>query len=608
MELKLKKMDIRNFKGIKELNVNFSPITTIEGENGTGKTSIYDAYLWLLFNKDSQGQTDFEVKPIGSQGVEVEVEAQLEIDDKEYSFKKALKEKWTKKRGEAEKTLTGHTTSYFINDIPKKQKEYQEAVKNILPEDLFKIVSNPLYFNEGLRWQDRRKKLFELITVKPDKDLAQGFNQPSLAKAFQKYSPEEYKKVLTSQKRKINDELKTLPARIDELQKLVSLDIMPSLDELDVKLTELREKRNKANSVSENEVLKKLESQLLNLLSKKREIEWQLETTQKDIEKKKDTLKDFELEIADLNAQIKTKKENIKSLKTLWQTVRNRKPAKDISLCPFCGQTLPPGKQKTALADFNKKKAEELEQINADGKRRKEEIEYLEKKVEKIEIAIIKTKDEIVELAEKKKETEGKLAKFREEEKFLKSQIEKEKIKTEQQKDEAEIQKLDQEIANLESQIAQIKQQEQIQKNIEELQKKERELANQLIDVEKEIVELEKFMVKKVELIEDSINSKFQICEWKLFKTLMNGGIEECCECMVKGVPYRNLNTGAKINAGLDITQTFSRDLGVNVPIWIDNAESITSWEVCFNNQVIFLRAVKGSKLTIKDVQEKFFF
>jgi len=601
MELKLKKLKIKNFKGIKDLNVNFFPITTIEGENGTGKTSIYDAYLWLLFNKDSQGQTDFEIKPIGTQGVEVEVEAQLEIDGKEYSFKKVLKEKWTKKRGESKRTLTGHTTSYFINDIPKKQREYQEAVKNILPEDLFKIVSNPLFFNEGLKWQERRKKLFELITIKSDQELANDFNQPSLTKAFQKYTPEEYKKVLSSQKRKINDELKTLPARIDELQKLILADMLPSLNDLNTKLTEVRKMRNKANSVHESEDLKKLEGKLLDLLNKKKETEWEIETTQKDIQKKKDNLKDLELEIAQLQTEVKTKKENIEGLKKMWQRVRNQKPPKDISVCFNCGQTLPPAKQKSALADFNKKKAEELEQINSEGKRRKEEIEYLEKRIEKIEIAIIKTKDEIVKLTEEKKKTKEQLVKLQEEEKTLRSQIEKEKVKIEQQKDETEIQKLDSEIANIESQIAQVKQQEQIQKNIEELQKRERQLANQLIDVEKEIVELEKFMVKKVELIEDNINSKFQICEWKLFKTLINGGIEECCECMVDGVPYRNLNTGSKINAGLDIAQTFAKHLQVKVPIWVDNAESITNWEVGISDQVIFLKAVEGKSLIVKE-------
>ena len=119
----LKKLIINNFKGIKELNIDFSKVTNIQGENALGKTSIFDAFTWLMFDKDSKNRTDFKIKPLDEnnstiRGLNPTVTGVLDIDGQEIKLTKTYKEKWTKKRGEAEKTFTGNETIYEINDIP----------------------------------------------------------------------------------------------------------------------------------------------------------------------------------------------------------------------------------------------------------------------------------------------------------------------------------------------------------------------------------------------------------------------------------------------------------------------------------------------------------
>src|SRR5690554_6283020 len=171
--IQLKRLQISNFKGIKKLSIDFNSVTNIYGANAAGKTTIFDAFTWLLFGKDSQDRKDFDIKPIDKNGniiqkIENEVEGELICNDETIVLKRIHREKWVKKRGFPEPEFTGNETVYFWNDVPMNAKEYQSKINDLLDESIFKLISNPLAFN-NLKWQDRRGVLMDIAgDIQPD--------------------------------------------------------------------------------------------------------------------------------------------------------------------------------------------------------------------------------------------------------------------------------------------------------------------------------------------------------------------------------------------------------------------------------------------------------
>ena len=152
MHVTLKKLTLSNFKGIKEKEIDFTEKTNISGDNATGKSTIFDAYSWLLWGKDSFNRKDYEIKPYDENNdiihnLESSVVGIFDIDGKEIKFERIYKEVWSKKRGSNTETFTGNTTDFYINDVPKKKKEYEDEIGKIVTEDEFNLLSNPLYFN-----------------------------------------------------------------------------------------------------------------------------------------------------------------------------------------------------------------------------------------------------------------------------------------------------------------------------------------------------------------------------------------------------------------------------------------------------------------------------
>ena len=220
MEIKLKKLTLQNFKGIKNLEIDFEQVTNIYGQNATGKTTIFDAYLWLLFDKDSSNATQFNIKTLDKDGqpihqLEHSVEGHFEIDGQEIELKKIYKEKWTKKRGSQVSEFSGHETEYFINGVPKLQKEYKEYVDNIIDEETFKLISNPRYFSVDLDKKKRREILMNMANVDAKDVIAENKELKELD--LEKYSIEDLEKMNKASIKKINEQLKELPVRIDEL-------------------------------------------------------------------------------------------------------------------------------------------------------------------------------------------------------------------------------------------------------------------------------------------------------------------------------------------------------------------------------------------------------
>ena len=608
MDIRINQMILQNFKGIKSLEINANGESlSIYGDNATGKTTVFDAFTWLLFNKDSLGRSDFGIKTQDEFGnplhnLEHSVECELAIDNSILTLKKVYAEKWTKKRGSAEAEFTGHETKYFVNEVPVAKKDYEAKISSIVDENLFKIITNPLYFNENMKWQDRRAILLNLCENISDEELlAKDEKFAPLSAELKGRTIQEYKKIIQSKQAGINDELKSIPQRIDEANRAIA-------DVVEVDETEKATIEKKIEALNDELVALKngifpAHAELVALQDKKREIlnkrcdvssmnqklsdaKINLHNTDVDIKRCQDRIEDF-------NTYIEYLSNHADALRKDWHEVNGRQYVGDEK-CPTCGQALPTELIDKAKELFNLTKVKELEEITAKGKKIKADLEwqknehdgaakYLENLREKeklLEISIANCEKKITEATHKfgeqiKDEVEKIDLSIAEIEKT--AQNEKENIQSKiypiQEQITVEKAKLDEiNKAILSRDLA-----EKQKQRIAELEASEKTLAGEYANLEKIAFLIDEFIKFKVEQLSEEINSHFKYAKFKLFDVQINGGIAECCEVTFKGVPYSDLNNASRINIGLDIINTLCRLNDRYCPVICDNAESVTN-------------------------------
>lgn len=637
----LKTLILRNFKGIKDLKVDFNRVTDISGDNAVGKTTIFDAFTWLLFDKNSLDAKDFEIKTLDKNnnvihGLEHEVSALLNIDGVEKKLSKIYKEKWTKKRGEAEKQLTGHTTDYYIDDVPVKKVEFQEAIGNIIDEKLFKLITNPLYFSTILNWKDRRNVLLSIIGDVDVMDVIKGNNT---LKGFDallgEKTVDDLKKTLAARKRKINQDIDSIPVRIDELDKsILNLDFEALESELKLKNEELKQVEDKLyDSTKLGDVVLEKQQKLFNLKNMLQSIEYKAESQanrpKKELEalldEKTYELKDTLRKVSTLEERlvsIKFKKDLVEdqmdSLRNSWheEKLRTLEFNENEFVCPTCKREFEAddieAKKENLIEQFNISKSRKLADINSLGVAKKDEFEDIEKQISNLETEVEETKVKASCLEKEVKDIKVKLDNFKasivlgEEHKKVSCEIADLEVEINDNTSTKElISSLRREksdlvdaIDNIKAKLTYREKNKATLERIEELKDEERKLAETLAKVEKEEFQCETFIKAKVKLMEDSINEKFKYVSFKLFNTLVNGAVEECCVATVNGVPFDSVNNAGKINAGIDIINTLCNHYDIECPVFVDNAESVNELLEC-ESQVVRLIVSKDKTLVI---------
>lgn len=174
-------MYIQNFKGCKDRTIEFGDKTRISGANATGKTTIFDAFTWLLFERDSLGSSNFDIRPLDENGkmidnIEISVESKISVDGNEYELKKVQKQKWVKKRGTGTTELQGNINEFGINGYPKSQKDFKDFIAGIIDEDIFTLITNPAAFN-ALPWKKQREILMKFVGTFSDAEIAETFGE-----------------------------------------------------------------------------------------------------------------------------------------------------------------------------------------------------------------------------------------------------------------------------------------------------------------------------------------------------------------------------------------------------------------------------------------------
>jgi len=229
-QVTLKRLTLVNFKGLRNVVVEFGDgVTTISGRNGTGKTTIADSFAWLLWGKDSEGNSDskFGIKTNDAEGnfipdLEHGATGLFDVVDTEtgeassVELRRVYVEEWKTPKGSTERTLSGHHTDYFFNGVPLKKAEYDAKVAAIIPEDLFKVITDPYYFLT-LHWKAQREYLLTMAGKINDADVAATREEfAALLHRVTGKTMEEYKKEISVRRGRIEAQLDKIPTRKDE--------------------------------------------------------------------------------------------------------------------------------------------------------------------------------------------------------------------------------------------------------------------------------------------------------------------------------------------------------------------------------------------------------
>ena len=634
--IKIKRLSLENFKCHRNLALDFEGgNASIYGNNATGKTSIYDALTWLLFGKDSHGngEKNIEIKPLGENG-EVRdhnaitaVEAVLLVNGEETTLRRTYQEVWTTKRGRGEATYDGNTSEYYIDGVPVKKYAFTEAVDALVSEDTFRMLTSVSHFAEGISWQERREVLFRVANVLSDREIMMTDEKFfPLLDGMGKLSVDDYKKKLLAEKRGFVGAKTEIPARISECQKTIE----------DVEGMDFDAARAKIATLSAEKAA--FESELLSIErntaaeGKRMEIrEVQLELFALENENKeyrtqqllgKPDTAAMRRNLARLQAQHAAKMRTLDAEKTYvaqldndiasarerWITVNGE--TFSGGSCPTCGQALPAAQLKAAADAFAAHKAQRLREIEQTANANKEaraaaweriasaesEIADLESEVTKESGVITDAENHVVAVTDmpgysEKREViqrridalNGELADIMTDSTSARSKL------------LGQISEIKQEIESWSVYLGKESLLEYSRKRVEELQEDARNAAAKLDAIEEMLFLIDEYSRYKTQFVEDSINGMFRIARFRLFREQANGGVEDRCDATYEGIPHINLNSGAKINVGIDIINTLSLAYGVTVPLFVDNAESVTALESCVG-QVIRLVVSENDK------------
>lgn len=635
--MKLTKLELLNFKGLKSFAINLNGDVVIRGDNATGKTTVFDSVCWLLFGKDSLDRADFEIKTLDGgepiHKVNHEVTGTFTLDEGgTVELKRVYREKYSSPRG-GEVTLTGHTTDYFVDGVPKKEKEYKEIVSSLIDESIFKLITNPLYFNETYSWQNRRKLLLEMCGDIDDISVINSRDDlRRLAELLEGRTVDDHRKVVAAKKTAINKELDMIPVRIDEAMRnkpeIVSdkAKLIRDIETLSAGIGEVeKQKAIIQNGFSSAEKESKIRD--INL-----QLEVQRSKVLSDYHKQKQRLRDeYEASLTklkmvevdryrctdrrdELNKEIERESKRIATLQSEFDTFNAQQFNKES--CPTCGQALPADKQAVLEAEFNTNKSKKLEEWKV---LIESAVKLKENYEEQQEIMVSKIDNLTTEVSQY---SDAYNVKFKEYEAYSEPNVEYDpvyadlnaqlfllEIDDEPGAEAEELAKLDEELssmkskkAGLETELNKFKLIDDINHRILELENQQQKLVAEKNALDEASFLMDEFIKVKVNMLEENINSRFKLARFKMFNVMLNGNVEECCETTYKGVPYRSMNNAARINVGLDIINALTSYYKVNAPVFIDNAEAVTEF-VPVNSQTIKL-IVDESKpqLTVEEV------
>jgi DNA repair exonuclease SbcCD ATPase subunit len=652
----LKSIALTNFKGIRSLTVDFGgQATEIRGANATGKSTIADAFSWLLFGKDAAGNSDskFGIKTVDAAGsvipkLDHEVRATLDVNGEPVELARYLREDWVTPRGVAEPVLKGNTTSYFYNGVPLKESEYKEKVGGIISEDLFRLITNPHRF-PSLGWEEQRQILLMLAGRVTLSDVAAGRPEfTALIEYLFGKTLAEYRAEIAARKKKLKEALEHIPARLDEVARatpaapdVAALEAEKSALERELADVEaalqsaaeaarqegkaLREMQEKVNA------LKREQQQLIHDAkaaaqeaafagsAARRNLEYEVKVSTSEVERLQKSVEQQAKEKQAIEARLAERQKRVESLRQAWAVENAKEYAGDDS-CPRCGQPLPEEMKANARELFEATKRAALAAISEQGREAAEKAAATEKEA-------AEASEKLLDLARQLEEAEEKLPQLDEALKRLPEPAAAQEVNPDSLPGyaplSAQIADLERAISDrpadpdtsalaahrgsLAEHIAKISRKLDVRADIEacharreQLLKEERSLAQQKAELEGQEFTAAELVKAQMEEVERRVNALFTRVKFKMFTAQINGGEKPDCVMYstTDGAKYMDMNSAQKVNAGLEIISVLCAHNAAYAPIFIDNAESVNSL-IPVTSQLIKLVVTDDKKLTV---------
>lgn len=638
--IKIKSLYLENFKCHQHLSLTFDGRdVSVYGDNATGKTSIYDAFTWLLFGKDSRGngEKNIEIKPLNADGDVMDhqamtiVEAVLLVGEEELSLRRTYCEVWATRRGSSEAVFDGNTSEYYINGVPCKLNAFRDKVHELVDEDTFRMLTSVDHFPAGISWQDRRAVLFDIAGVMDDREIMKTDEQfLPLLDSMGKLSVGDYRKVLQAEKKKFTGVTSDIPARISECQRTIQdvecLNFAAAREALGMHEVKKDDLCSRILAIENDTAIaqKRTEISALQLELSKLEAENDIfrqkqstgSATVLDLQKKADMLRGGVARKMQLLANerdlVMRLEDKVDASRKRWTSVNGEIFSGGV--CSSCGQTLLAERLQAAKDSFEASRRNRLREIEAEAASNKEALQAANDRIAGYEADIGDLNDQLQAVENELSAAEGKVVAVTDMEGYAERKASLEAL----------IGQLNSQLANMADNVIAAKNdlQEQLQqtekaieeqnsilsketlldysrRRIAELNESAKNANECLESIDRMLYLMEQYTRYKTGFIEDGINSQFRLAKFRLFREQANGGVEDRCDVVYDGVPYIGLNNGMKFNVGIDIINTLSRHYGVIVPLFVDNAEAVTKLETCAAQVIRLVVSAEDKELRV---------
>ena len=637
------------FYGKNTLDTDFSMKTVLSGQNEVGKSTVKRIILDVLNCHDENDREITGIRPHDENGVEIDDvditrAVTFEVDGKAKTLKKVTRQKRNKK-GE----ITGSVTDYSINDVPYKMADYNQYINDNMAElGVLPFCLNAMTLLNKPQ-AEQRLALASYFGTHTDEEICDMFPQfAELKPMFDDGDVDQLKKVcrdklngtggrngskgLVKERDEISTRIDTIHST-NEYTDLAELELQKKTYEPQLK--EIEDKLSDYNKILEDK--QKATEDIMNLKfelsdmereanadnqKKRMELQLQLDGYNVSIHKTESMIKAEKTSIESTERKIGFCAENLEKVRADWKKTKELAFDESSVNCPMCGQKLPEDKMESMRAEFEERKAKNLKALEDKGNallNNSKEIAYLEKELKQ---AVEDKRTELKELTERHDIVAKELRKVptdvdmtgNSEYQALKAKIEEKEKALADENDTSElIRKLKNERNELLRQVSSVDTKielgvannKRIDDSIADLEDKRKDLNQEIADWERKLDLLKEFTRKKNELLQADVNKYLNFATAKLFRPLLNGDTEECCDFVYNGAAYaRNLNHGARMLVEVDVCRAFQKVANVNFPIIIDDTESVDDWRIPqIDNQLIMLKHTQDKELVIENME-----
>lgn len=654
MEIKFKKIRIRNFRGLVSFEANLEGrFVRISGANGLGKSSVADAITWVLFGKDSRRRNAFPIDPVDDAGriihnLDVSVELEMLIDGQPTTLRRRRQEKWVQKRGMTTEQLDGHQTTCYIDGRPLPSSDFSSHVDTIVKEELFRALTTPDYF-PSLPMDQQYRLLVKIVGTRTLAEIAAKDEEAlKVVDELGQRSLDQYRQGLAYDLQRTRKEQELIPVRLSEVQGFIEQVKAKGADGktaqrhakgIEEKLRQVTQEIDSMAGVvrAENARYNDQRAYIQQLRQQRAAIEDRIEKQNRETRtlhqslvcKAKEELEATEERHTAAKTMLGLHERRLKDLEQQLEDFRRRwEEVERLSfswnaeeaVCPTCGQPLPQDQadQKRVEAEmrFNERKMQQQDALDEEGKK------------------LAASKQRLQDLSAAAREEMATAERLLPEARERLSKAEAEPIEQADYHDAADWQRLsgeiDQRMKELEQttqaqeppQLAALRTEEQAyrkelrllqqtidrSKQIDEYVRREKELQKWRTTLSGDVARMqtrleaaERLQLMEANDLQQRVNDLFPSVRFRLSRELLNGREVGHCELSVDGVPYSGLSTSERINAGLELINALARHYNIVAPIVIDNAEAVNKVAPTLGQQIL-LEVSPAKKLNVEQI------